>query len=85
VFVQAGRQGVGLSSDNLGLSVGVDAVFGLEHLLGYSDGNSDVDPVAVCVGSRKAMRAEPLLDQIVGLVIGGGELVDLFFRQLSAV
>ena len=60
--MQAGRQGVGLSPDDLRLSIGVDAVFGLKHLLGYSDWNSDVDPVAVCMGSRKAMRAEPLLD-----------------------
>lgn len=47
VLVQHFWQRVGLGSDNVALTIGVDAILGIKHLFSYRDGYPNVDPVGI--------------------------------------
>ena len=82
MLMQAGWKGVGLGTDDVGLAIRVYVVLGIEHLLGNSNRNTDVDPVAVGLRGSETVRSEPLLNKAVGFVIGSSVLINLLLGQL---
>jgi hypothetical protein len=83
MIVQPGWQRIARRSDNLRFAIGIDVVFCLEHLFGYTDRDADVDPIRVGMRLVDTVRPEPFLYKTVRFGACRGQIVDVFFGELS--